>query len=1783
MLKKILALVFVLSVSVSSVSANSFWKTLFGSPDASALVDSVGFVFDANFTSQETIGNIVLNVRRTGGGSDAFSVDFTTLDNSATAPNDYTQTQITVNFAAGEDLKQVSIPVINDVDAEPIEYFAVQLTNPTNGVQLGSNVFNFVSIYPDEPIVLTFNATTPENQNAEVYFERAGSDLSATVTLDYGTANETAIAGQDYTSQNGTVIFLPNETVKTVSIPTINDTAVEPPETYKVTIGNPTNASIIGGQDVGTISISDDDQSFVGISEANDGDPISEGSNAVFAVIRGNGDLTQPVTVAFTTVDGSATSPADYTAQNGTLTFAANETNKTITVATINDGVTEPNEQFTVVLSNASSGTIISSATGAASLTDNNTPLPERLAFATKFGATEIFAVNDDDTNFANLTNTASNSEGLPDFNAINGKIVFACNGNLCAMNADGSNRLTIYDDEDYELSQPNWSATGQFITFTAFDNVGVYSVATNSAVLNSTGGLIVNKPRFSPDGAKILFDDNNSNAGDIYVIDSNGSNLTNLSNHPFDDLDANWSPDGTNIVFRRREFLGNFWAAGEVFTMTAGGTSQTNLTNSPAVFDESPQFSPGGTKIAFSLDSNIAVMNSDGTSTQILATNGEQPKWSPGGGKIAYIFGQSCLKVINSAGNPLPVNRCDNNRFDEFSPLWINNIVQSGVGFEITSSSVNEDGSAVEVVVKRTGGGTNAFGVDYATATGTATTGIDFTATAGTLNFAVGETSKTVSIPIIDDSDAEGDEAFTVNLSNATNGVPILNARQTITISANDLPTIQFATALTTVNEEVGNVTLEITRAGNLNTASQVQFSTFDGTATQPADYSGTGRVLNFAAGETSKTVQVQIVNDTTFESVERFGVVLFNFSGAAQGLLVSAEVEIAVSDTVPVVQFNSFLDFVVEGAGNTIFTATVRRTGNLTGTSTVDFSTAPSIPCDIPSQPSGCARAGQDYSETGGTLTFAPNETSKTFPVTILRDELVEGNEYFSVILRNPDSGTTLGSPARNELQINANEVNLFTFEQQSYNFNEGVGTATVTIRRTKVFQNLTTCSVNYSTGNGTATNEQDYTAASGTLTFGPLETTKTFSIPIAEDSTVEGDETFNITLSNPVNGGFDRINPSQVATIIDNEPVFAINGSSYSVNEEAESVSVTVFRYTGIGAASVSYETVNGTATDAADYTATIGTINFAGGETTKTVSIPIIDDAEVEPTENFVFRLTSAVNGSILPSASLTQVSIADNDTSTFSIERTEFFIDEGRNAIIKVKRQSSSAAFSAFVNYETLDGTAVSPGDYTAANGTLNFPVGVTELTLSIPIINDSVNEDIEEFTFRLKTPTNGSLNPASSSAKVKIFGVQFQGSSSLAIMGTAGSGNQAVIFPNASILPTTQQFFATGLPAEASPHGVTYFGRNGALMSDFGNSRILVVNVSAAVVESVIETSAAGYNGMGTIAISPDFNTAFAMSNGNKLYKISAPFNATSTITSVTLPGQIASYQTQAIVFNEAGRAFVYTTGGISVLDPPYNSVAFTIFVINPNSGAIAVSPFGNTILTTNFSGQVNVFQAPFSANSNATILPVPNADNLDGIMVAPNGQKAIVVDSSQRKAWAISAPFTGFLASNIEEIPLPPRANSGGFEDVGISADSQVAILTGNELGTAPAVFVKAPFGSTSQTFDMPIDSTNPGRGAGAVRFLPPSLAPTAAKATVSGRVTLARGRGLARTRVSITNQNGEIKMAMTNQFGYFRFNEIETGQTYFVRVTSKSYRFTPQTLSIDGDLDGVNFTAIE
>lgn len=327
-----------------------------------------------------------------------------------------------------------------------------------------------------------------------------------------------------------------------------------------------------------------------------------------------------------------------------------------------------------------------------------------------------------------------------------------------------------------------------------------------------------------------------------------------------------------------------------------------------------------------------------------------------------------------------------------------------------------------------------------------------------------------------------------------------------------------------------------------------------------------------------------------------------------------------------------------------------------------------------------------------------------------------------------------------------------------------------------------------------------------------------------------------------------------------------------------------------------------------------------------------------------------------------------------------------------------------------------------------------------------------------------------------------------------AIMGTAIAGNDIVVFPTPNInLPTPAINVVPGLPIDAQPHGVGYFTTNGALVADLSNSRVFVVQVSTSSLLDTINT-APGYDGTGTIAISPLLTHALAVGGTNTLTVIHAPFTAASTLTTVALPGLIATYQTEAIVFNASGRAFVYTTVGIAVVDAPYTSVAFTIPVSgNDASGAIAITPDGNTLLVTKLnSGGVDIFQAPFSAGSTAVNLPVAGT-GLDGIVVAPNGNTALVVDALASQVVAIQAPFTA--GSSVESIPLP--AGIGAFEDIDIDATSQLAIATGNEIDT-PALFIQAPFTAAGAT-TFGVEVPNGGRGAGAVRFLPPALTPIA------------------------------------------------------------------------------------
>jgi len=206
---------------------------------------------------------------------------------------------------------------------------------------------------------------------------------------------------------------------------------------------------------------------------------------------------------------------------------------------------------------------------------------------------------------------------------------------------------------------------------------------------------------------------------------------------------------------------------------------------------------------------------------------------------------------------------------------------------------------------------------------------------------------------------------------------------------------------------------------------------------------------------------------------------------------------------------------------------TVTVTRTGDEASWVSVDFLTR-----------DGTATAGLDYVAALGTLGFAAGQLSRTFRIRILDDALGETDETVNLALSNPTGGATLGVPSTALLTIRDNDVaGAVQFSLAAYSVNESDGTATIAVTRTRAISR-SAVTVDFATGDGTATADSDYTPTSGTLSFAPGQIGTSFTVPILEDGLIEGNETVYLTLSNQTGGA--RLGPRSTAvlTIVDNE---------------------------------------------------------------------------------------------------------------------------------------------------------------------------------------------------------------------------------------------------------------------------------------------------------------------------------------------------------------------------------------------------------------------------------------------------------------------------------------------------------------------------------------------------------------------------------------------------------------------------------------------------------------------
>ncbi|MFM6724891.1 MAG: Calx-beta domain-containing protein, partial [Dolichospermum sp.] len=327
-------------------------------------------------------------------------------------------------------------------------------------------------------------------------------------------------------------------------------------------------------------------------------------------------------------------------------------------------------------------------------------------------------------------------------------------------------------------------------------------------------------------------------------------------------------------------------------------------------------------------------------------------------------------------------------------------------------------------------------------------------------------------------------------------------------------------------------------------------------------------------------------------------------------------------------------------DGTNNLVYTFT--RTGSTTSPLTVNYTIG------------GTATNGIDYSTIGTSVTFAAGSSTATVTVDPTGDTTPEDHETVSLTLAS-GTGYNIGTTAAVTGTILDNDTIVTLAVAPTSVTEDGTTNLVYTFTRNGFTSNALT--VNYTIG-GTAINGNDYSSIGSSVTFAAGSSTATVTVDPAADNTLEADETVILSLASGT-GYTIGTTTSVTGTIVNDDASVSLAVSPSTVTEDGIANLVYTFTRTGAisNALTVNYA-VGGTATfnndytqtGATAYTTTTGTVTFAAGASTATVTIDPTNDAEVESDETVALTLASGTGYSIATTNAVTGT-ILNNDAPT----------------------------------------------------------------------------------------------------------------------------------------------------------------------------------------------------------------------------------------------------------------------------------------------------------------------------------------------------------------------------------------------------------------------------------------------------------------------------------------------------------------------------------------------------
>lgn len=696
-------------------------------------------------------GNAGIVVSRVGNISGAATVDFNTSNGTAIAVEDYVPVTGTLSFAPGEIFKTVTVPFVNDETTEPLESFTFNLSNATGSSTLGSpNTAQIVILDEDPaPQISISDVAITEGNTGNVSADllvTLNHPSASSITVQYQTVDGSATAGSDYQGSSGTVTFAPRQVAQTISVPINTDSSPEITETFLVNLSSPTNATIADSQGVATIR--DDDSAC---PEPTFG-PVTEftvGTNPFDLVatdFNGDGktDLAtanlESANVSLLIGNGNGGfAPAVHFPVHGRPGAIAagdfNSDNKPDLVV-IKIFSNSGGEGISILLNDGAGGFSPATSTSVTGLFD--------VAVADFNGDSklDLTVININSGSVSIMFGDGSGGFGPATTHTVGTSPV---NVQAVNINADTKPDIVVANQNSQNISVLLNNGDGTFGAVTNF-STGQNPQSISAGDINSDGKIDLVIPLFSDGAITVLLgdgtggfsQDTNLSAG----VRSERTVLADLNSDGFLDLAvSDVSSDfvtpvnpGVWVLF------GN--GTGKFTSPTQFSTSRSPYTIVAGHFDAGSRLDLAFVQLQ---SSSVGVL----LNTCSLSLPGPLVQFNASRINIAESAGSVSFNVVRSGNTQLPVN----------------------VDFRANDQSLIGDCSSKN---------------------GTASSRCDYLATFGTLTFAPNETSKTLSIPIVDDGLVEGDETFSVLLIFPFEqaGEPGSPSTLTITILDNDAQT---------------------------------------------------------------------------------------------------------------------------------------------------------------------------------------------------------------------------------------------------------------------------------------------------------------------------------------------------------------------------------------------------------------------------------------------------------------------------------------------------------------------------------------------------------------------------------------------------------------------------------------------------------------------------------------------------------------------------------------------------------------------------------------------------------------------------------------------------------------------------------------------------------------------------------------------------------------------------------------------------------------------------------